>query len=183
MNNNANFVGMNSLILGKELKKKHVKDMCFFTKSIGLPLEGTISKNVVGTQAWYHTIVERAKDKGTPCWIQTNDLLTANEVLLPTELQGPCMKETCVFKSAAVQSSWQAAEEPLSDQSYLMIALQQHFSILLMLHNIQSIATNDLMVTNGTKPVIDGNENYVNRNNNHSEDEICQLGSEVGTSA
>ena len=33
-------------------------------------------------------LLRGAKDKETPCWIQANSLLTANEDLLPTELKG-----------------------------------------------------------------------------------------------
>jgi hypothetical protein len=43
-------------------------------------------KDLLGTQPWHLSIFERAEDKGTPCWIQTNNLLTASEDLLPTEL-------------------------------------------------------------------------------------------------
>ena len=47
------------------------------------------SKDLLSTQPWRLSIFKRMEDKVTPCWIRTNNLLTANEDLLPTELRDP----------------------------------------------------------------------------------------------
>jgi hypothetical protein len=47
----------------------------------------TFLKDVLGAQPWHLSIFgERVENKGAPCWIRTNNLLTAVEVLLPAML-------------------------------------------------------------------------------------------------
>ena len=52
---------------------------------IGLPLKQPLFRDILSTQPQHLSIVDRAKDKGAPCWIQTNNLLTVNGVRLPTK--------------------------------------------------------------------------------------------------
>ena len=66
----------------------HSSFFSIFLNKLYMLTSRNFSTDILNTQPCNLTIVERAKDKGTPCWIRTNYVLTTNEDLFPLSYRG-----------------------------------------------------------------------------------------------